>query len=208
MRDLRYELVRRVFKLRPPARRPRRVPQGPQRPDVRRRGAPRRSLHPRRRHRPRHSCSCAARTDVARSFGLVARALAYEGFQVVIQSCRGTAGSGGRFDRPFRTEADDGRDTVAWLREQSFYPGRFATFCASYLGYVQLALPPESKTDLFGAVLQITPSNTQDIVWPADGALALATSLGWAMSAAPEPGLPAQHPPRLDATGSTSGRPA
>ena len=149
MRDLRYELVRRLFKLRPPRAARRRVAQGSPRPDVRRRGAARRSLHPRRRHRPHHSCSCAVRTAVARVFGLVARALAYEGFQVVVQSCRGTAGSGGRFDRPFRTEADDGRDTVAWLREQSFYPGRFATFCGSYLGYVQLALPPESKTDLF-----------------------------------------------------------
>ena len=115
-------------------------------------------------------------------FGLVARALAYEGFQVVIQSCRGTHGSGGTYDRPFRAESADGRDTVAWLREQSFYPGRFATFCGSYLGYVQLALPPESKTDLFGAVLQITPTNTYDIAWPHRG-LALATTLGWAASA-------------------------
>ena len=115
-------------------------------------------------------------------FGLVARALAYEGFQVVIQSCRGTHGSGGSFDRPFRAESADGRDTVAWLREQPFYPGRFATFCGSYLGYVQLALPPESKTDLFGAVLQITPANTYDIVWP-HGGLALATSLGWSAAA-------------------------
>ena len=104
-------------------------------------------------------------------FGLVARALAYEGFQVVVQSCRGTAGSGGQFDRPFRTEADDGRDTVAWLREQSFYPGRFATFCGSYLGYVQLALPPESKTDLFAAVLRITPSAGHTMSWVFDGVI-------------------------------------
>ncbi len=117
------------------------------------------------------------------AFGLIARVLAYEGFQVVVQSCRGTAGSGGEFDRPFRAEADDGRDTVAWLRAQPFYPGRFATFCASYLGYVQLALPPESKTDLFGAVLQVTPASIHEIIWPAEGALALATSLGWATSA-------------------------
>ena len=182
MRDLRYELVRRLFKLRPP-----RAARVEWRKDL----------------RPPMSDGVVLLADhyipdgdidaplvLMRSpygrravFGLVARALAYEGFQVVVQSCRGTAGSGGQFDRPFRTEADDGRDTVAWLREQSFYPGRFATFCGSYLGYVQLALPPESKTDLFAAVLQITPSNTHDIVWPADGVLALATSLSWATSA-------------------------
>jgi putative CocE/NonD family hydrolase len=116
-------------------------------------------------------------------YGLLARALAYEGFQVVIQSCRGTAGSGGRFDRPLRVEGDDGRDTVAWLRAQEFYPGRFATFGGSYLGFVQLALPPESKTELFGAVLQIAPSSVGDEVWPDDGVLALATGLGWAVQA-------------------------
>ena len=114
--------------------------------------------------------------------GLLARSLAYEGFQVVVQSCRGTAGSGGTFDRPFAAEAADGRDTVAWLQEQPFYPGRFATFGGSYLGYVQLALPPEAKAELFGAVLQVTPTSTHDIVWP-HGALALATSLGWSTSA-------------------------
>ncbi len=116
-------------------------------------------------------------------YGLLARALAYEGFQVVIQSCRGTDGSGGRFDRPMQTESDDGRDTVAWLREQDFYPGRFATFGGSYLGFVQLALPPESKTELFGAVLQVTPSSVHDVGWPDDGVLALSAGLGWSIQA-------------------------
>ncbi len=182
MRDLRYELVRRLFKLRPP-----RAARVEWRKDLR---APMSDGVVLLADHYIPDGDIDAPLVLMRSpygrravFGLVARALAYEGFQVVVQSCRGTAGSGGQFDRPFRTEADDGRDTVAWLREQSFYPGRFATFCGSYLGYVQLALPPESKTDLFAAVLQITPSNTHDIVWPADGVLALATSLSWATSA-------------------------
>ena len=182
MRDLRYEFVRRVFKLRPP-----RAARVEYRKNL---SAPMSdSVSLLADHYVPDGDTTAPlvlmRSPYGRRalIGLVARALAYEGFQVVVQSCRGTAGSGGRFDRPFRAEADDGRDTVAWLREQPFYPGRFATFCASYLGYVQLALPPESKTDLFGAVLQVTPSTTQDIVWPADGALALASSLGWAIQA-------------------------
>jgi uncharacterized protein len=120
-------------------------------------------------------------------YGLLARALAYEGFQVVIQSCRGTAGSGGRFNRPMQTESDDGRDTVAWLRKQPFYPGRFATFGGSYLGYVQLALPPESKAELFGAVLQVSPSSVHDVAWPDEGVLALAAGLGWAIQAHRDP---------------------
>ena len=182
MRDLRYELVRRVFKLRRP-----RAGRVECRKDL---SAPMSDGVVLLADHYIPDGDTTAPLVLMRSpygrraaFGLLARALAYEGFQVVIQSCRGTAGSGGTFDRPFRTETADGRDTVAWLREQPFYPGRFATFSASYLGYVQLALPPEAKTDLFGAVLQVTPSNTKDIVWPADGALALATSLGWAISA-------------------------
>ena len=49
MPDLPYEIVRRVFKLRPTERRSGRATQGPASSDGRRCGAPRRPLHPRRR---------------------------------------------------------------------------------------------------------------------------------------------------------------
>jgi uncharacterized protein len=42
---------------------------------------------------------------------LLARPLAERGFQVLIQSTRGTFGSGGVFD-PLRAERDDGLDTL------------------------------------------------------------------------------------------------
>ncbi|MER7398285.1 CocE/NonD family hydrolase [Streptomyces sp. NPDC000151] len=73
---------------------------------------------------------------------------AEQGFHVVLQSCRGTGGSGGRFD-PWRDEAADGRATVAWLRRQPWFTGTLGTVGPSYLGYVQWALaldpPPELK---------------------------------------------------------------
>ena len=47
-----------------------------------------------------------------------AQIAAERGFHVLLQSCRGTFGSGGRFE-PMRREASDGQDTVAWLRDQS-----------------------------------------------------------------------------------------
>jgi len=109
---------------------------------------------------------------------LYGRLLAHQGFQVLVQSCRGTAGSQGSFDRPFTAETEDGRDTLVWLKKQPFYPGAFATIGGSYLGYTQLALPQEARADLFAAVLQITPTATRDIVLP-DGSLALHTALGW-----------------------------
>ncbi|WP_190111360.1 CocE/NonD family hydrolase [Streptomyces cinnamoneus] len=73
---------------------------------------------------------------------------AEQGFHVVLQSCRGTGGSGGRFDL-WRDEAADGRATVSWLREQPWFNGTLGTVGPSYLGHVQWALaldpPPELK---------------------------------------------------------------
>jgi predicted acyl esterase len=47
---------------------------------------------------------------------------AQQGFTVVVQSCRGTVGSGGEFE-PFTSEAADAQATVAWLREQDWFTG-------------------------------------------------------------------------------------
>src|SRR5215831_14891301 len=49
-----------------------------------------------------------------------------QGFHVVIQSCRGTGGSGGTWE-PCRHERADGRATVAWLREQEWFNGAMGT---------------------------------------------------------------------------------
>jgi len=53
------------------------------------------------------------------------RLFAERGFQVVMQSIRGTFGSGGTLD-PFN-EHDDGLATVAWLKQQPWYPDSFMT---------------------------------------------------------------------------------
>jgi putative CocE/NonD family hydrolase len=77
-----------------------------------------------------------------------ARPLAERGFQVLIQSTRGTHGSGGDFD-PMRRERDDGLATLEWLRDQPWFGDAIVLFGASYLGFVQWAvadaLPPEVK---------------------------------------------------------------
>src|SRR6187397_2528066 len=54
---------------------------------------------------------------------------ARRGFRVVLARCRGTFGSGGTFE-PMVHEVDDGADTVAWMREQPWFDGRFATYGA------------------------------------------------------------------------------
>ncbi len=90
-------------------------------------------------------------------FGLItAQILAERGYHVLLQSCRGTFGSGGEFE-PMGNEAADGQDTVAWLREQSWFDGRLATYGASYLGFVQWALALDPPPELVAAVVQVGP---------------------------------------------------
>ena len=79
---------------------------------------------------------------------------AEQGFHVVLQSCRGTGGSGGEFDL-WRNEAADGRATVSWLREQPWFDGTLGTVGPSYLGYVQWALALDPPPELKAMVVQV-----------------------------------------------------
>jgi uncharacterized protein len=85
-----------------------------------------------------------------------AQLIAERGYHVLLQSCRGTFGSGGEFE-PMRNEIADGRDTVAWLREQAWFTGRLGTFGASYLGFVQWALAMDPPPELAAAVVLVGP---------------------------------------------------
>lgn len=79
---------------------------------------------------------------------------AEQGFHVVLQSCRGTGGSGGRFD-VWRDEAADGQAAMAWLREQPWFNGTLGTVGPSYLGYVQWALALDPPPELKAMVVQV-----------------------------------------------------
>ncbi|WP_328548410.1 CocE/NonD family hydrolase [Streptomyces platensis] len=79
---------------------------------------------------------------------------AEQGFHVVLQSCRGTAGSGGRFDL-WRNEAADGQATVSWLRQQPWFNGTLGTIGPSYLGYVQWAIALDPPPELKAMVIQV-----------------------------------------------------
>jgi uncharacterized protein len=111
-------------------------------------------------------------------FSLLEAQLAAErGFHVLLQSCRGTFGSGGQFE-PMRHEISDGQDTVAWLRGQSWFDGRLATFGASYLGFVQWALAMDPPPELRAAVVYVGPHDLSRVVYR-HGVFALYDGLGW-----------------------------
>ncbi|MFE3736979.1 CocE/NonD family hydrolase [Streptomyces sp. NPDC059134] len=100
---------------------------------------------------------------------------AEQGFHVVLQSCRGTGGSGGGFDL-WRNEPADGRATVAWLREQPWFDGTLGTVGPSYLGYTQWALALEPPPELKAMVVQLGLHDPYAL-FHSDGVLRLDTAL-------------------------------
>ena len=69
----------------------------------------------------------------------IAVGLAREGYAVMNQDCRGRYASEGVFQK-YLGEGEDGFDTLAWARAQSWCNGRFGTFGLSYSAHVQTAL--------------------------------------------------------------------
>ena len=96
---------------------------------------------------------------------------------MLLARCRGTFGSGGVFE-PMVHEVDDGADTVAWMREQPWFEGRFATFGGSYLGFTQWALLMDPPPELATAIISIGPHDFRDAAYQ-QGAFNLNDFLGW-----------------------------
>ncbi|MEO3757426.1 CocE/NonD family hydrolase [Mycobacterium sp. B14F4] len=108
---------------------------------------------------------------------LYAGVYASRGYHVVFQSVRGTFGSGGEFN-PMVNEIADGADTVAWLREQDWFTGSFATIGLSYLGFTQWALLVDPPPEMKAAVITVGPHDVSGPRW-GRGTFALNDFLGW-----------------------------
>jgi uncharacterized protein len=102
---------------------------------------------------------------------------ACRGYRVILARCRGTFGSGGPFE-PMVHEVDDAADTVAWMREQPWFDGRFATAGGSYLGFTQWALLVDPPPELVTAVISIAPHDFHAAAYQG-GAFNLNDFLGW-----------------------------
>lgn len=102
---------------------------------------------------------------------------AARGYRVVLQSVRGTFGSAGDF-QPMVNEAADGADTVAWLRQQPWFTGRFATVGISYLGFTQWALLQDPPPELAAAVITAGPHDFSASAW-GTGSFTVNDFLGW-----------------------------
>jgi putative CocE/NonD family hydrolase len=108
---------------------------------------------------------------------LFAAVYASRGYHVVVQSVRGTFGSGGEFN-PMFNEIADGADTAAWLRDQPWFTGTFATVGLSYLGFTQWALLTDPPPEMKAAVITVGPHDLSGPRW-GSGSFGLNDFLGW-----------------------------
>jgi putative CocE/NonD family hydrolase len=106
-----------------------------------------------------------------------AQPFAERGFQVLIQSCRGTFGSGGEFDA-FRNERSDGLAILSWMERQPWFSGEFATVGPSYLGFVQWAIADQADPALKAMFPQVTASSFRNPTYGGES-FWLDTALTW-----------------------------
>jgi len=110
-------------------------------------------------------------------FSMMARPYAERGYHVLLQSSRGTFGSGGTFV-PGCSDAADGQDTVAWLRTQDWFNGKLALVGASYLAFASWALAIEPPPELTVMALHISPHDLAS-AGHGSGAFELFNLLSW-----------------------------
>ncbi len=105
---------------------------------------------------------------------------AAHGYNVVIQDVRGRGDSEGEF-YPFRNEGADGAETIRWLRTRSESNGSVGMYGFSYQGLTQLLAAAEQPEGL----VCIAPAQTACDLYHGwfyrQGALRLASSLGWGL---------------------------
>jgi hypothetical protein len=116
------------------------------------------------------------RRSIATGGGL-ARFFAERGYHAVVQSTRGTFGSGGEID--FDAEAGDGRATADWITDQPWSNGELGTFGASYLSFTQQALASTRPPQLKAMSLAVWGADRRAGYFPG-GSFALERALNWA----------------------------
>jgi len=112
---------------------------------------------------------------------LFGRLFAERGMQAVVQSCRGTYGSGGTF-RVLFDDRDDGLATVRWIEKQPWFDGRLAMVGPSYMGYVQWAIA-DSVPSLRALCPQVTTASI-GTHWYQGGSFTLDDASNWSMQVA------------------------
>jgi putative CocE/NonD family hydrolase len=111
--------------------------------------------------------------------GFVAQRLAERGYNVIVQDVRGRFDSEGEFF-PFVNEAADGKATLMWVQDQTWFNGLLGMWGQSYLGFVQWAVA--GGAPLYLKALAPALTGTQMALGSMrDGVSSLDTILRWMM---------------------------
>ncbi len=105
---------------------------------------------------------------------------ARHGYNVVIQDVRGRGDSEGDF-YPFRHEARDGAETIAWLRTRPESNGSVGMYGFSYQGMTQLLAAAEQPEGLVCISPAMTACDLYSGWFYQGGALRLSSTLGWGL---------------------------
>jgi putative CocE/NonD family hydrolase len=105
---------------------------------------------------------------------------ARHGYNVVIQDVRGRGDSEGDF-YPFRHEACDGAETIAWLRTRPESNGKVGMYGFSYQGLTQLLAAAEKPDGLVCIAPAMAAADLYSGWFYQNGALRLSSTLGWGL---------------------------
>jgi putative CocE/NonD family hydrolase len=105
---------------------------------------------------------------------------ARRGYNIVIQDVRGRGDSEGEF-YPFRNEARDGAESIAWLRTRPECNGRIGMYGFSYQGVTQLLAATEQPEGLECIAPAMCACDLYHGWFYHNGALRLASTMGWGL---------------------------
>jgi len=103
---------------------------------------------------------------------------ARRGYVVIVQDTRGCGASGGDW-YPFRPEAGDGVDTIAWAAALPYAGGQVGMYGASYFGYTQWSAAIQQPPALKALAPSITWADPLDGMVFRYGAFELGTVANW-----------------------------
>lgn len=110
--------------------------------------------------------------------GLMGRMLAERGYTMVIQSCRGTFGSGGDWN-PLFDEQSDGASTFDWLEQQPWFTGTVGLFGISYSGISAWAAAADAPSYVKAMANSVVAAGVRGATIHPGGSFGLATAALW-----------------------------
>ncbi|MBF2065450.1 MAG: CocE/NonD family hydrolase [Calothrix sp. C42_A2020_038] len=122
---------------------------------------------------------------------VVGRMWAARGYTVVIQGTRGRYESSGEYF-PFKSETQDGIETLEWLKTQPWYNGKIGMWGGSYFGYTQWVLASRVNPGLSALILQICSTDFHRMFYPG-GAFSFESALYWAVTSYGKQDIPASE---------------